>query len=199
MTEAPFITTGTVIVFGPEPSEGDGGATLDRGNEGSAGRDLKNFSSFLDSSVSPCHIHPTIPLALTKYHLAPSPTKVSAKGEISSPGFRVAITAEESSGAVNSFVSPPVGRGRWTVAACECLQTAKSTKAAEIRAALSFVKSPPQNAFNRPSKLNAIRAAQYQLEKERTFRFSCKVCASICRALPRPSPCCRWFDAAPPR
>jgi len=147
MTEAPFITTGTVFVFGPEPPEGDDGATLDRGNEGSAGRDLKNSSSFLDSSVSPCLIHPTIPLALTKYHLAPSPTKVSAKGEISSPGFRVAITAEESSGAVNSFVSPPVGRERWTVAACECLQTAKSTKAVKIRAALSFVKSPPQNAF----------------------------------------------------
>jgi hypothetical protein len=92
-TEAPFITTGTVTVFGPESPEGDDGTTLDRGNESSAGRDLKNFSSFLDSSVSLCLIHPTIPfLALTKYHLVPSPTKVSAKGEISSPGFRVKTT-----------------------------------------------------------------------------------------------------------
>jgi hypothetical protein len=141
MTEAPFITTGTVIVFGPELPDGDDGTTLDRGNEGSAGRDLKNFSRFLDSSVSLCLIHPTIPfLALTKYHLAPSPTKVSAKGEISSPFFRVATMAEDSSGAVNSCISAPVGTERWTVAACECIQTAKSRRAVKIRAALSFVK-----------------------------------------------------------
>src|SRR5262249_60236579 len=66
ITEAPFITTGTVIVLDPESPEGDDGTILDRGREGSVGTDLKNFSSFLDSSVSLCLIHPTIPfLTLT--------------------------------------------------------------------------------------------------------------------------------------
>jgi hypothetical protein len=154
MTEEPFITTGTVMVFGPEPPVGVDGTTLDRGNEGSIERDLKNFSSFLDSSVSLCLIHPiTSFLALTKYHLAPSPTKVSAKGKISSPGFRVATTAEDASGAANSCVSAPVGRERWTVAACECIQTAKNRKAVKISAALSFVKvASAECVFNRPSK-----------------------------------------------
>jgi hypothetical protein len=144
-----------VIVLDPESPEGDDGTTLDRGSEGSVGRDLKNFSSFLDSSVSFCLIHPIIPfLTLTKYHLAPSPTKVSAKGEISSPGFRVETTAEDSSGAVNSCSSLPLGRERWTAAACNCVLKAKSTKAVKIRAALSFVKIFFQGVlFNRPSKV----------------------------------------------
>jgi hypothetical protein len=141
MTEAPVITTGTVIVFGPGTPEGDDGTTLDRGRESSCGRDLKNFPSFLDSSVLLCLIHPTVPfLALTKYHLAPSPTNVSAKGEISSPGFRVKTMGEDSSGAVNSCISPVMGRKSGTLAACDCLQIMRSSKAVKIRAALNFVK-----------------------------------------------------------
>src|SRR5512132_1384314 len=141
MTEAPFITTGIVIVFGPELPDGVDGTTLDKGSEGSGGRDLKNFSSLLDSSVSLCLIHPiTSFLALTKYHLAPSPAKVSAKGKISSPGFRVATTAEDASGDTNSCVIATVGRDGWTVVDCECVQRAKSKKAVKIGAALSFVK-----------------------------------------------------------
>jgi len=141
MTEAPFITTGTVIASGPEAPEADDGTALDSGREGSRGRELKNFSSSLDSSVLLCLTHPTIPLlAFTKYHLAPSPTNVSAKGEISSPGFIVDTTGEDSSGAVNSCISPVVGRKSGTLAACDCWQTTRSSKAVKIRAALNFVK-----------------------------------------------------------
>jgi hypothetical protein len=110
MTDEPFITTGTVMVFRPELPVRDDGVIV-TGNDGSAGKALKNFSSFLDWSVSLCLIHPTVPfLALTRYHLAPSATKVSAKGEISSPLFKVATTSEDSSGVVNSCISLPTGR-----------------------------------------------------------------------------------------
>src|SRR5215475_11541522 len=151
MTEAPFITTGTVIVSGPEaPAGDDDGTALDSGIVGSRGRELKNFSSFLDSSVLLCLTHPTIPfLAFTKYHLAPSPTNVSAKGEISSPGFKVDTMGEDSSGAVNSCISPVVGRKSGTLAACDCLQITRSSNAVKIRTALNFVKIASAECFHR--------------------------------------------------
>jgi hypothetical protein len=109
-TDEPLIATGTVMVFRAElPGSDDGAIVID--DDGSAGKALKNFSSFLDSSVSLCLIHPTVPfLALTKYHLTFSPTKVSANGEISSLLFKVATIVEDSSGVVNSCISLPVGR-----------------------------------------------------------------------------------------
>jgi hypothetical protein len=109
-TDEPFIATGTVMAFRVELPEGDDGAiVLD--NDGSDGKALKNFSSFLDCSVSLCLIHPTVPfLALTKYHLVLSPTRISASGEISSLLFKVATTVEDSSGAVNSCIWSVLGR-----------------------------------------------------------------------------------------
>jgi hypothetical protein len=91
--------------FLAELPESDDGATL-VDNDGSRAKALKNFSSFLDSSVSFCLIHPIVPfLALTKYHLAPSPTRISANGEISSPLLTVPTTVEDSSGVFNSCIS----------------------------------------------------------------------------------------------
>jgi hypothetical protein len=144
MTDVPFIITGTVI--GPEPSVGDDGTTIDAGNEISAGKDLKNFSSFLDSAVSLFLIQPTAPfLAFTRYHRELSLTKVSAKGEISSPLFRIATTAEDSSGAVKSLMSLLDGGGVNVVGACEkVLQTVRTVKVATTRAALNFVETPPK-------------------------------------------------------
>jgi hypothetical protein len=132
------MTTGMLIIFGRESPDGDDGAMID--TEGSAGKDLKNFSTFLESSLSLCFIHPTVAFfALTKYHRAPSPLKVSAKGEISSPLFRVATTAEDSSGAVKSRISLPAGNGPWVVAGCEYEQTAISSKIVKITTAGSSV------------------------------------------------------------
>jgi hypothetical protein len=96
-----------MMVFGAEFFVSDDRASV-TDNDGSVGKALKNFSSFSDSSVALCLIHPTVPvLVLTKYHLAPSPAKVSARGNISSPLFNVATTTiEDSSGLVNSSMLP---------------------------------------------------------------------------------------------
>jgi len=96
----------------PEPPSADGGTTIDAGNEGSAGNDLKNFSSSFDSSVLLFLIQPTVPfLALTRYHREFSPPKVSAKGAISSLLFTIATTGEDSSGAVKRRISLLDGGG----------------------------------------------------------------------------------------
>jgi hypothetical protein len=191
-TEVPFITTGTVTVFaGKPPSRGDG-TIFDSGNEGSAGRDLKNLSSCFDSSLSPGLTHPTLPfLALTKYQRAPWPTKVSANGEILSPGLRITITSEDSSGTVNSCVSPRAVREGGSVAANGCLQTAERTKAIKIRAS-GFVEGASD-------EFSLARNVRHQLERARTFRFFYTVSVSISRALQQLSPYSRWFDAGLPR
>jgi len=120
-TDEPFIATGIVIVSRAELLKGDDGAIV-VDNDGSVRKALKNLSSFFDSSVSFCLIHPTVPfLALTKYHLALSPTRISAKGEISSLLFNVATTVEDSSGVVNSCISFVLGRELSAVIACEVL------------------------------------------------------------------------------
>jgi hypothetical protein len=200
MTDRPFITTGTVIVFRPElpGSDDDGEIVID--TDGSIGKALKNFSSFFDSSASCCLIHPTVPfLALTKYHLAPSPTKVSAKGEISSPLSKVAATVEDSSGAVNSCISFLIVREFSTVAARKCLPTAKNTKVVRITAR-SFVVPPPESAFEQAKKLFiAIRSAPYEPERGRIFLFSCIVFASRYPVPPRHAPYCHWSGEAHPR
>src|SRR5262245_66580425 len=73
---------------------------------------------------------------------------------------------------------------------------AKSTKAVKIRTALSCVKIFSRECFSTDrAKFNAARTAPHPLERGRTFRFFYTVSALICRALPRPLPCCRWSDA----